>query len=100
MSGATMSILVTWRRDIEAFAFQPAGRQGYCMIHRRAFRTLLGFTPTPGDCETYFRANVDAFEAAADVKIREKNIAHDLNFHLTSRDVARQLRLAKRPRVG
>lgn len=70
------------------------------MVHRRAFRTLLGFNPTPEDCESFFGAHRAAFEAAARAKILEKNIVSGLNFHLTSRDVARQLKLAKSRRVG
>lgn len=87
--------MVTWRNNIEALTFQPDGRQEYCVVHRRAFRTLLGFDPTPEDCEIFFCANRAAFEAAASAKIVEKNIVSGLNFHLTSRDVARQLKLAK-----
>jgi len=30
-----------WRDDIDALAFQPADHRGICMVHRRAFRTLL-----------------------------------------------------------
>jgi hypothetical protein len=45
----------TWRPDIEALVFEPDDHQGLCMVHRRAFRTLLRFTPAPRDCETYFR---------------------------------------------
>jgi hypothetical protein len=93
-------MLVTWRSDIDALAFRPDGGQGYCMVHRRAFRTLLGFSPSPDDCETFFRANRSAFQAAAQAKILEKNIARGLNFHLTSRDVARRLKLAKRAEPG
>jgi hypothetical protein len=92
--------MATWRSHIDALAFQPDGRQEYCVVHRRAFRTLLGFDPTPEECESFFRANRAAFEAAASAKIDEKNIAGGLNFHLTSRDVARQLRLATPGRVG
>ena len=95
-----MSVPVIWRGDIEAFAFQPAGRQGYCIVHRRAFRTLLGFSPTPQECESFFRAHLDAFQAAANAKIVEKNIASEVNFHLTSRDVARRLMLANQSAVG
>jgi hypothetical protein len=83
--------MVTWRSDIEALAFQPDGSQAYCVVHRRAFRTLLGFSPTPDECEAYFRAHRAAFEAAARGKIVEKQIGSGLNFHLTSRDVARHL---------
>jgi hypothetical protein len=92
--------MATWRSHIEALAFQPAGRQEDCVVHRRAFRTLLGFDPSPEECESFFRANRAAFEAAARCKILEKSLASGFNFHLTSRDVARQLRLATSCRVG
>ena len=40
----------------------------------------------------YFRANRDAFQAAADAKILREAVAPGVNFHLTSRDVARQIK--------
>ena len=80
-----------WRSDIEALAFQPDGQHGFCMVHRRAFRTLLGFNPSPAECEAFFHANQTAFEAAASVKMADNKSASTMNFHLTSRDVARQL---------
>lgn len=95
-----MSIPAIWRSDIEALAFRPDGRPGFCMVHRRAFRTLMGFSPTPEDCEVFFRSNRGAFQAAAHAKIIEKNIARGSNFHLTSRDIARRLALANRARLG
>lgn len=84
-----------WRSHIDALAFQPEGRQEYCVVHRRAFRTLLGFSPTPQECESFFCANRAAFEAAASAKIGDGKVVRGLNFHLTSRDVARQLTLAR-----
>jgi hypothetical protein len=95
-----MKPLVTWRSDIDALAFQPDGGQRYCVVHRRAFRTLLGFNPSPADCESFFHANRDAFQAAASAKTLAKKLARGLNFHLTSRDVARRIELAKRSRLG
>lgn len=62
-----------------------------CVFHRRAFRTLLGSDPTPAECEAFFRANHAAFEAAASAKIARAANASTMNFHLTSRDVARHL---------
>lgn len=81
--------MLAWRSDIEALAFQPVGQHVFCMVHRRAFRTLLGFDPSPAECEAFFHANQRAFEAAASVKMAGNKSA--MNFHLTSRDVARQL---------
>jgi hypothetical protein len=90
--GLRMTTTAIWRSNIDALAFKPNGWQGYCVVHRRAFRTLLGFDPTPRECTAYFRAQHMAFETAARAKIVEKKIASGLNFHLTSRDVTRQLR--------
>jgi hypothetical protein len=80
-----------WRDDIDALAFEPNDHRGFCMIHRRAFRTLLRFWPEPSDCEAFFRVHERAFHAAAKAKIVRENLAHGINFHLTSRDVARQI---------
>jgi hypothetical protein len=81
-----------WRDDIDALVFGPEDHHGLCMVHRRAFRTLLRFSPKPSDCEVFFRANERAFRAAASVKILREGVARGVNFHLTSRDVARQIR--------
>jgi len=81
-----------WRDDIDALAFGPDDQQRLCMVHRRAFRTLLRFSPEPKDCDVYFRANEDAFRAAASAKILREGVAPGVNFHLTSRDVARQIK--------
>src|SRR5262249_43117554 len=39
-----------WRSDIDALAFRLDQHSASCMVHRRAFRTLLGFDPAPADC--------------------------------------------------
>jgi hypothetical protein len=95
-----MSIPAIWRSDIDALAFRPEGRPEFCMVHRRAFRTLMGVSPTPEDCEAFFRSHRGAFEAAAHGKIAEKDIAPGTNFHLTSRDIARRLALANEAPLG
>jgi hypothetical protein len=81
-----------WRNDIDALAFQPGRHTGFCMVHRRAFRTLLRITPTPRDCVEFFNAHQEAFQAAARAKLQRVSVAETANFHLTSRDVARQLK--------
>lgn len=81
-----------WRHDIDALVFGPDDRQRFCMVHRRAFRTLLRLSPEPSDCEAFFRANEDAFRAAASAKILREGTAPGVNLHLTSRDVARQIK--------
>jgi len=80
-----------WRPDIDALAFEPDGHDGLCMVHRRAFRTLLKSSPEPGDCAVFFHTHERAFRAAASAKIRREDVARGMNFHLTSRDVAREM---------
>ena len=81
-----------WRDDIDALAFQPEAHDGFCMVHRRAFRTLLRATPSPQQCVEYFNAHRATFEAAARTKLLRTRVAATANFHLTSRDVSRQLK--------
>ena len=82
----------TWRDDIDALAFQPADHGGICMVHRRAFRTLLRATPSPQQCLDFFMTHQKAFQAAARAKVLRASVAETANFHLTSRDVTRQLK--------
>ena len=86
---------VCWRDDIEALAFRPEDHGGLCMVHRLAFRTLLGFGPAPEDCQAFFRAHERAFHAAARDRITRDGVADGANFHLNSREVGR--RIAGRP---
>ena len=81
-----------WRDDIDALAFQPREHTGFCMVHRRAFRTLLRATPSPRDCMEFFFAHQEAFQAAARAKLQRVQVAATANFHLTSRDIARELK--------
>ena len=81
-----------WRDDIDALAFQPGEHAGLCMVHRRAFRTLLRIAPSPRECVEFFNAHHQAFQAAARAKLLRTNVATSANFHLTSRDVVRQLK--------
>jgi hypothetical protein len=78
-----------WRADIDSLSFQPRGHAGQCVVHRRAFATILGFVPTPDDCATYFQQRLSTFEAAAAAKISRAALAAKANFHLTSRDILR-----------
>ena len=82
----------TWRDEIDALAFELADHRGVCMVHRRAFRTLLRTTPSPQQCVDFFNTHQDAFQAAARAKVLRASVANTANFHLTSRDVTRQLR--------
>ncbi len=81
-----------WRDDIDALAFQPVGHAGLCMVHCRAFRTLLRTVPSPQQCLDFYHTHRDAFQAAACVKLVRADVAATANFHLTSRDVTRQLK--------
>jgi hypothetical protein len=83
----------SWRDDIDALAFAPDDHRGVCMVHRLAFRTLLRFWPEASDCEAFFRVHGRAFRAAAKAKIVRENVADGINFHLTSRDVIRQINI-------
>jgi hypothetical protein len=78
-----------WRSDLDSLSFQPQGHAGHCIVHRRAFQTLLGFNPTPEECAACYLRGHDAFQRAAAAKITRAALAADANFHLTSRDVLR-----------
>jgi hypothetical protein len=80
-----------WRDDIDSLAFRPDGHGGVCMMHRRAFRTLLKRIASPDDCADFFRRHEAAFQAAARAKIVRATLGEGANLHLTSRDVARQM---------
>jgi hypothetical protein len=80
-----------WRADVDALAFHPAGHDGVCVVHRHAFRTLLRRYPSPDDCAAFFRDHIAVFQAAARAKVVRAAVAVDANFHLTSRDLARQM---------
>ncbi len=80
-----------WREDIDSLAFQPAGHDGLCVLHRRAFRSLLECEPTSAACCAYFENMQSIFQHAARAKILRANIASVANFHLNSRDIQRAL---------
>jgi hypothetical protein len=80
---------VHWRADIDSLAFEPSHHEGQCVVHRRAFRTLLGIEATPQACIDYFHAHHAVFEAAAADKIAQRDLPQDANFHLNSRDICR-----------
>lgn len=80
-----------WRDDLDALQFQ-AGEDGTsCMVHRLAFRRLVGFAPEAAHCLAFFNDNAVAFRAAAADKARRENLSPGRNFHLTSRDLRRHL---------
>jgi hypothetical protein len=81
-----------WRDDLDALAFQPADHAGLCMVHRRAFRTLLRTVPSPQECVDFYHTHSEAFQAAAGAKVVSASVTNTANFHLTSRDATRQLK--------
>ncbi|CAN7628426.1 hypothetical protein LJR030_001671 [Rhizobium sp. LjRoot30] len=83
--------VATWRGDIDALQFTAAGHGGVCMIHRLAFRSLVGRMPESDDCLAYFSAHAKNFAAAARQKIAAQTIQPGRNFHLNSRDIRRAL---------
>jgi hypothetical protein len=83
-----------WRDDIDSLIFYPPRHEGFCAVHRRAFRTLLGDAPTIEDCVAYFNTNYAAFQIAASEKILRNVIAMASSLHINSRDVKRQLSVA------
>ncbi|WP_414471032.1 hypothetical protein [Microvirga sp. M2] len=85
-----------WRHDVDALAFRPRGHEGFCFIHRLAFRSLSG-EGGRDICEAYFRTNRDAFERAAQVKMSRVDMPAEQNFHLTSRDIRRALAMVADP---
>jgi hypothetical protein len=82
---------MVWRIDIDSFTFRPADHEGICVVHRRAFETLVGAPLTAVACEEYFSSNLDAFQAAAAAKITRVALTPGAAFHLTSRDIKRYL---------
>ena len=80
-----------WREDIDSLAFIPGWHAGQCVVHRLAFRVLVGPSPTPGTCMTFFLDHRSIFDEAARAKAALKRLPLDANFHLTSRDLRRVL---------
>ena len=77
-----------WRDDIDALEFRPAAGGGrLCLVHRLAFRALIGRLAPKEECLAWFAARRDAFEAAAQAKAARGGAG---NFHLTSRDITGQ----------
>jgi len=92
----SMVMAGTWQSDRASFSFRPAGHDGHCFVHQRAFGTILGRASLPAECEQYFHTHSSAFQQAAAAKIKRARLASHENFHLNSRDILRELR----PRSG
>lgn len=82
-----------WRPDIDALQFAAVPGNA-CMVHRLAFRRLLGRSPCPADCIAYFTAHTPAFCAAVAAKMTRDGLTPGRSFHLNSRDIARQVERA------
>jgi hypothetical protein len=80
-----------WRIDIDSFTFRPVDHEGLCVVHRRAFETLVGAPLSAEACQEYFASNLDAFQTAAAAKISRGRLTKGAAFHLTSRDINRCL---------
>ncbi|WP_244622885.1 DUF1488 family protein [Microvirga brassicacearum] len=78
-----------WREDIDSLAFRPDGHNGLCVVHRLAFRALVGARLSPEICLAYFREHRARFNDAARAKAGRKGLPAHSNFHLTSRDLRR-----------
>lgn len=78
-----------WRADLNALSFQPPAHSGECLVHRGAWRTVLGFEPTPADCERWFAGHCAALYRAAAAKIARARLPSHARFHLNSRDILR-----------
>lgn len=81
-----------WLDGIDSLAFTPEGHSARCVVHRRAFRVLLGRAdPDETACLGFHAANRAAFARAAAEKIASRGLARDAALHLNSRDVRRAL---------
>jgi hypothetical protein len=89
MPDGAQSTQIIWRADIDSLAFYPTEHRGQCVIHRRAFRALLGFDAQQQDCLNCFEMRRATFERAAQTKIQRGKLAATSNFHLNSRDIQR-----------
>jgi hypothetical protein len=78
-----------WRPGLNALSFQPPAHIGECLVHRGALRTLLGFDPSPADCERWLAGHLAALHQAAADKIARARLPSHARFHLTSRDISR-----------
>ncbi|MBP2291585.1 DUF1488 family protein [Azospirillum rugosum] len=81
-----------WSRAIDSLVFTPDGHRGRCVVHRLAFRALLGLRqPEPADGLAHFAAHRAAYQRAAARKIVDRGLPPDASLHLTSRAVQRAL---------
>lgn len=82
---------LAWEVAIDALSFRPRGHDGHCVVHRRAFRVLVGGAADPGLCLAFARDHASALEAAAAGRIAARGLPAGARFHLTSREIRRAL---------
>jgi hypothetical protein len=80
-----------WRDDLDALQFCLPEHGGLCLVHRLAFRTLVGSEPSRDACLGFFAAQEAAFLSAARLKIARQAIEPGRNLHLNSRDIRRAI---------
>ena len=80
-----------WRDDLDALQFAAGDGGASCMIHRLAFRRLIGREPDKQLCLDWYNDKVAVFQAAAIDKMTRLNLPKDRNLHIDSRDVSRQM---------
>lgn len=85
-----MPLDVAWRPDLDALQF-PAGNGSTCVVHRLAFKVLLGKVPEASECLDYVRANPAPFAAAARRRLNEESGIGRRSFHLNSRHIRRSI---------
>jgi hypothetical protein len=86
-----MALTAIWRDDLDALQFAAGDGGALCMIHRLAFRRLIGTIPDREACLAWFAAHADVFAAAALDKMTRLDLLRDRNLHIDSRDVLRQM---------
>lgn len=79
-----------WNADLNAISF-VADNGGRCFVHRGAIRTMMKGSVDEQECVRFFSLHVRALRDAARRKIDRKRYPANYSFHLTSRDIRREL---------
>ena len=70
-----------------AFGIEIGEYQGVVRVHRGAFRSLLGVTPTPERCIEAYHLHRTRLELIAERKVRHRQLTEDGNIEITGRDL-------------
>lgn len=81
-------MIAQWAAEADAVRFS-APNGGSCLIHRLAFRALLGRDPRVAECVDFVNLNIEAISAAAATRLSSAKIGRGINFHLNSRQIRR-----------